>query len=457
MIFHKATPIWVAFYLKSTKILPETGKMTHYSEDQPETIHDTPQEPSNELVCQVLNFKTDGAELIHLLGGLSATDWEAFRQAAHHQGVSLLVNQRLLAIKGEIDIPARVLDAWHQEVLTSATRNMLMLHEAKLILSALRAQTLEVIALKGLFLVEHVYSNISLRAFSDLDLMVSRNAIDQAIACLEGLGYAVETYYDSGDVNCDIKHVPPMSKPGGPYVEIHWTILEEDEPFTIDAMGLWQRSVLARVAGVDILALGVEDLLLHLCTHLGYQHHLNIGLRGLYDIALVLDHYQGQVDWQKLITIARQWGVERVVWLVFKLAGELLGAEVPQDVYEQLVVGNVPPDILSGARLQLLAGEGQPVQMTPDLAKLARSKGFLARLKVMLSRVFIPRQSLARLYNVSPRSLKIVGCYFRRTRDLWRNYRGAVRQVLVGDEATMAGAVGEERIEHLRSWMGKSS
>jgi len=94
--------------------------------------------------------------------------------------------------------------------------------------------------------------------------------------------------------------------------------------------------------------------------------------------------------------------------------------------------------------------------MTPDLAKLASSRGLLARSKVLLSRVLIPRAALARLYNVPPRSLRIIGCYFRRARDLWQSYRGAIKQVLSQDKAAMAGVAGEKSTEHLRTWMAKT-
>ena len=430
--------------------------MPHNLEDQPEPLHDTLQERLNRLVCRVLNLKTSDKELISMLFGQSTTEWEAFRQAACQLGVSILVNQRLLGIKDEIKIPESLLTAWHQEVLTSSTRNMLMLHEAGIILKMLRSQGLDVIVLKGLYLVENVYQNVSLRKFSDLDLLVRREKVNAVIACMNGLGYAVETYFDSQDENRDIKHVPPMTKPGGPYVEIHWTILEEDEPFTIDTEGLWQRAMPAGVAGVDVLSLGVEDLLLHLCVHLGYQHHLKIGLHGLYDIAEVLWYFQGQVDWDRLTDIASQWGVEHVIWLVFKLADELLGAEVPQMVYARLVAATVQPDVLMNARAQLLAGEGQAIAMTPDLAKLATARSLGGRLMVMLSRVFIPRQSLARLYNVSPKSLKIVGCYFKRFADLVKQYGPSLSHVFHKDQAVMAGVADEETTERLSRWMGKN-
>jgi hypothetical protein len=73
----------------------------------------------------------------------------------------------------------------------------------------------------------------------------------------------------------------------------------------------------------------------------------------------------------------------------------------------------------------------------------------------MTSRVFIPKQTLARLYNVSPKSLKIVWCYFRRFADLVRQYGPTLKHVMRKEQAVMAGVTAEESTERLRAWMGK--
>jgi len=412
--------------------------------------------PMIDLVCQVLHRQSTQQVVEHLLEPLGDTEWGLFIHTAWQQGIANLIYRRFIDLGAIEKVPERTRKLLHEGAVKAGTSTMLMLYHAGEILKNMKAKGLPVITLKGLYLAENVYSDISLRTFGDLDLMVHKGHVNEAIACLQDLGYTLVTYYNSGDVNRDIKHVPPMIKTSGPCVEIHWTILEEDEPFTIDAGGLWQRAVPARVAGVDVLALGCEDLVLHLCVHLGYQHNFKIGLMGLYDIVEVLQHFQASIDWRKLIATAREWGAERVVWLVLKLAKELLGAEAPGDVYGWLIQETVPEALLAEARVQLLVRDSQVVQMTPDLAKLASSRGLLARSKVLLSRVLIPRAALARLYNVPPRSLRIIGCYFRRARDLWQSYRGAIKQVLSQDKAAMAGVAGEKSTEHLRTWMAKT-
>lgn len=123
---------------------------------------------------------------------------------------------------------------------------------------------------------------------------------------MRGLGYQLSTWYDADDPNRDLKHIPPLLKEGAPIVELHWTILEEEEPFTIDVDGMWARSVPAEIAGVGVRGLSVEDLLLHLSLHFSYQHRLRGGLRNLYDMDAVIRG--GEVDWTTLTATAQEWG-----------------------------------------------------------------------------------------------------------------------------------------------------
>lgn len=429
--------------------------MASLSEEDPNQLSSFDDDQMIDQLCLVLRHDTTRASLLELLNGFSDHEWNTFFLAVQQQGFSTLVYRRLKALGSDIALPDSVMHPLHQSSLTAATRNMLMLHEAARILTALRAQSLDVIPLKGLYLVENVYQDISLRTFSDLDLLVRKPDLDAAIACLQSLGYQLETYFSTRDANTDIKHVPPMVSQTGIIVEIHWTILEEESPFTIDSEGFWQRALPECVAGVNVLSLCPEDLLLHLCLHLGYQHQFNVGLRGLIDIAEVLYHFSGHVDWHSLTSIALQWGAQRVLYLVLKLANELLESEIPAEVFERLVPETVPDAILAHARTQLSRAGGQGVIMTPDLARLAMAQGLSARLKVMLSRVFISRQVLARLYNVSPRSLAIVWCYVKRFKDLLTHYGSALKPVLNRDKAALSEAAKKQTVEDLEAWMGK--
>lgn len=338
----------------------------------------------------------------------------------------------------------------------SATgRNLKVLNNMGKILNAFQEKEIPVIGLKGIFLVENVYHSIGLRTFCDLDLMVPKNKLHSTIQCLEDLGFQLSTYFNLRDINRDIKHVPPMAHTNGLFVEIHWTILEEDEPFTIDTEGLWQRAMPAQIAGADVFALGYEDLILHLCTHMAYQHHLQAGLRNLYDIYAVIKKHPDDIDWDLLVEIAKSWRAERVIWISFKLLEEILSLKLPTDIFDKLLPEEVPPEILHVAKAHLLSDDQRSVNLTPDLIDLTNQTGLIAIVKLFLSRIFIPKPALARVYQVSVNSPKLYAYYGRRFIDLYKKYARSAWQMLTKDPTTLDAKQVIQTNVGLVNWMAK--
>lgn len=379
--------------------------------------------------------------------------WDALIDEAHKQGVASYLHTILLSPNFATKLETHHSYQLRQSYLSTVAQNMLALHDAEIILTAFQESGISAAGLKGIFLLESVYDDIGARAMSDIDLLIKKKDLAVCFHILESLGYQPTTYFSLNDANTDTKHLPPMEKAGGALVELHWTLLEEDEPFTIDADALWERAVPATISGVDALALGIEDLILHLCLHLTYQHFLNLGLRGLFDIALVIHNFRAEIDWQKLVRIAQSWGAERVTALTLKLVETELGIPIPVDIFTALVPEGIEPGLLENARLQLLARVWFEDQFTPDMVELSAKKGLLAKVKIGLQRVFIPRMALARIYNVSPTSPKILWCYVERLNYLARSYGKTVLRLQRGEKGTEPARQKAEISKSLHEWM----
>jgi hypothetical protein len=244
-----------------------------------------------------------------------------------------------------------------------------------------------------------------------------------------------------------------MKNKDGLSIEIHWTILSENEPFKIDTGGLWDRALAVKIADVDVLALSPEDLVLHLSIHFAYQHHLKLGLRGLNDIAEVLHYYEKHLDWGAIEKRSQKWGVDKVIWLALSLAEELLDAPVPSEVLFHLRPEDVEPWVLQNARSILLNAREMSVPMTPNLANFANERGVINKLRIVVSRVFLARKTLARLYDVSPTSIKIYSCYLRRLRELIQGYGPGLGQVLKKDAGVRSSLKVQQEVEKLQTWM----
>ncbi len=379
--------------------------------------------------------------------------WDALIAEAHKQGVAPYLHTILrrpnFAKKHETGHTEQL----RQSYLFIAAQNMLTLRDAEIILTAFQKSGIPAAGLKGIFLLENVYDDVGARSMNDIDLLVRKQDLPQCLKLMRELGYETISWFNLADENIDTKHVPPMTKPGGTAVELHWTLLEEDEPFTIDADALWQRTVPATLAGVDALALGIEDLILHLCLHLTYQHFLKLGLRGLLDVALVIHNFRPEIDWQKLVRTAQSWGAERVTALTLKLVETQLSVPIPAEVITALAPQGIEPSLLEEARLQLLERARFEDHFTPDLVEMSAKKGLLAKVKIGLQRVFIPRLALARIYNVSPTSPKILWFYVERLNYLVRSYGKTVLRLQRGEKGTEPARQKAEISKSLHEWM----
>ena len=401
----------------------------------------------------LLSPATVHGEIPELLSSLTQEQLDALVSEGYRQDIASLLYSFLARQADTQVFPLALKEKLNRTYLTTAARNTLALHDAEILFNAFQKAGIPAVGLKGVYLLEHVSPDIGARTMNDIDLLVKKQNLPKCLEMMQDLGYKISTYFDVADENIDTKHVPPMEKPGGTLVELHWTLLEEDEPFTIDIEELWKRMVPARIANVDALTLSIEDLILHLCLHLTYQHFLNLGLRGLVDIAFVIHKFLPEIDWKKLVEIARSWGAEKVTALTLKLVESQLNVPIPSEVLSALVQEGIEEDLLENARRHLLERVWFDDHFTPDLVEMAASKNLFAKIKIGLQRIFIPRIALARIYNVPPNSPRIIGLYWARLNYLMSSYGKTIVRLERGEAGTEPARKKAEISKSLHEWM----
>ena len=405
------------------------------------------------VLLKLLSPNSAPEEIFEMLSHLDPDQRDALIAEAELQDVSPYLYSLLLNLEKSYGFEISQKENQRQTYLSTAAQNMLTLHDAEIVFTALHKAGVPAAGLKGVYLLEHAYPDIAVRSMNDIDILIQKIDLAECIRILEGLGYHTTGYFNLDDGNTDTKHVPPMQKKGGVLLEVHWTLLEEDEPFTIDVEAMWERTVPATISDVNVLSLGVEDLILHLCLHLAYQHYLQLGLRGLVDIALVIHKFRSEIDWNRLVEIAKSWGAERVTALTLKLLETQLNVSIPSEVASALLTEGIEPSLLEQARSQLLDRVRFEDHLTPDLVRMNADKNVFSKVRIGLQRVFIPRLTLARIYNVSPNSPKIVGAYWGRLKYLVRNYGGTLSR-LRNKYKTIRPALQNAEVSYsLHDWM----
>jgi Uncharacterised nucleotidyltransferase len=206
------------------------------------------------------------------------------------------------------------------------------------VLGRLRAEGLPAAVLKGPYMVEHVYADPAARKMSDIDLFVPREALAGVERAVLGMGYGPDAAWRPS-VEWSLAVSPslrPLEKAGATVVSVHWNIEDPRSPFPIDVDALWARTQVVTLAGEETRILGTEDYLLHLCLHAAYRHGFETPMRCYYDLALMLDHWRGRVDWDVLAARAAEWKAARLCFVALDITRRLFSAQIPAEAMDRL-------------------------------------------------------------------------------------------------------------------------
>lgn len=402
------------------------------------------------LLCRLLGNVRAEKGFIEELSGFSYQDWEEFWKLSRIHSVSEILYTRIRVDNFERYFPYEVLERFRQFVYQSTIKNSYLIQTGKDVIQTLLVEGIDTLALKGFFLQQAVYNVDEIRPMNDIDLLVRREDIPKAIDILKKNGFRMESHFDPAFENEDIKHVPPMWNEFGQTVELHWNLLEEDEPFSIDMGQVWSQK---QCFEENLWGLSVEHLIVHLAIHGTYQHYLRLGLRSLLDLSRVIEKYADSIQWELVVETARDWKAEKSLWISLKLAEKYLSVALPEDAMLSIEPKNGAEMLIRASLLTETLRPGQTV-LSPDLIELSKEKDFASRSKRILKRIFIPKIQLARLYNIDPKSLGIYPAYIRRIMDLLKQYRKTYKKIdTQSDEISNEVNVYEEQIA-LHKWLG---
>jgi hypothetical protein len=327
------------------------------------------------------------------LDTFTADQWRDLIALAGEQRVRPLLHQRLHAAGYGSRAPQHLWQPFADECRGLAIRKVRMHAELAHVTDVLTRAHIPVIALKGAFLGPVVYGNVGLREMNDLDILVPRDRLKDAVDLVMAEGYRG---YQPFSIEHDAKtnqHVTRLMQPGRTGIEIHWTITKPGQLTTIDPQVLWQAATPEPRIAVQALGLSPEDLLLYVCFHSASLHQFEFGLRPSCDIAWIVAHYAEQLDWDAVAALAHERRWARGVFLALQLAKHLIGAAVPDDW-----LGRHAP---SGLAEAIPVAEGL-LWATPDEIKAA-SRGLdelvaartLGDKVAMVKRRFFPKDARA--------------------------------------------------------------
>jgi hypothetical protein len=233
---------------------------------------------------------------------------------------------------------------------------------------ALEAIDVKVVLLKGA-----AYQTANLpaaqgRHFSDIDILVPKDALPQVEAALMLAGF-VTTHphpYDQRYYRRWMHELPPMQHvKRGTVLDVHHTIVPRTSRIRLDASALLREAVsLPQVPGFHVLA--PADMVLHSATHLFCNEDLSHGLRDLVDIDALLRNFGRDPGfWPFLLGRAAELDLRRPLHYALRWTMTALATPVPATVVARNACG--APGAIAGAVMDLLLEHA----LHPDSARVS--------------------------------------------------------------------------------------
>lgn len=400
----------------------------------------------------------NGAADITDLRNTSEADWRALAGAAIHQGIAPYLHVRLTSKRLACHLPDDVVQTLRDEYLRISVENLKIYRELDIVLRCLGRQGIPVMLLKGVHLARFLYPQQAARPMVDIDILVRPSDLDVATDVLLKAGeFERSESVLSPETRALDRHETLISR-SRIAVEIHRSVVAAHSDATMATKAVWERAGLASLDGVETWVMTLEDLLLHVCSHAAHQHAFCLGMIFLCDIAVILEHSGGMLDWDELATRAESWNAARGLWLTLRLARDVAGVAISDYTMERLRPDKASPSVVGWASERVMKGKNHLTAgaVSSTLSQFRAAGPMLPKIRYIFCRLVPPREEVARSYHVREDSLRLPLCYLRRLGDLVPRHAPSMWRLIRGDRETLSEAHRVNEEVALRRWLGET-
>ena len=301
------------------------------------------------LACCAANFNAARGE--SLSSFLNQTlDWEKFYELAAFHNVEPLAYSRLLTHRDQL--PSEVAQKFERDATRFAQRALLFTRELLKILRILGEKQVPAIPFKGAVLAQIAYGDVTLRQFSDLDVLIRADDYKAAVEAIATIGYEPSTKLRP-EIESEWIRTGYERSFDGPlgknFLELQWRLLPRFYAVDIELERFMSRASQITLCGEQVKTLSSEDQLLALCIHA--SKHAWMRLSWISDVARLAT--TTPIDFTLARERALELGVVRIVAVSLWLATTLLGSEIPKEFaddvtdHEKRKIGNLVEEIAS--------------------------------------------------------------------------------------------------------------
>ena len=377
------------------------------------------------LCCSAYDDATCASEAANISS--HSLDWSWLERFALSQGVMPSVARRIAAL-GLPEFGASKVRQLKIYLEANQLRNRRLAGELLKILGSFAQNDIEALVFKGPILAALAYGDLSMRAFTDLDILVRRADIDRAALLLVSDGYGLA----NGEARIDPAIFSVFAsgfeaRRGDDYVDLHWRIRQRRFPFFPDDESLWTHSIWIDFEGSRVRTFAPSDMVMFLCAHASKHGWSSLSM--ICDLAQVIRRNPA-LDLDAIIAEAERIGSRRMVVLGLYLASQLLQAKVSESVLRHARADRALKALACRVIDQMFADADDKMaasnQLAIALASMERRRdrirywAYRAITPTMGDWGFLPLPRMLYPAYVFIRPFRFVAMYLRSPRAVWR-------------------------------------
>jgi len=262
-------------------------------------------------------------------------DWDVLIRQLKISGLMASMHARLSALNLLERIPEQPRRhlIWSGQLGQSHTRSVQ--REVAHIRQALKQCGVPVVLLKGAAYVLADLPCAAGRIFSDIDILVPKEKINEVESALMLSGWHTTHHdqYDQRYYRQWMHELPPMMHLGrATVIDVHHAILPLTARLQPDSTKLL-KAKLAVPGYTSLLTLAPVDMVLHSAVHLFYDGEFDHALRDLQDIHMLLGHFSSSPGfWNQLAVRAQELDLARPLFYALRYTRLFFNSTVPDHV-----------------------------------------------------------------------------------------------------------------------------
>ncbi len=289
---------------------------------------------TTQFLFECISPEYSGGEIERLS---NAVDWEKLLGTSVLTRTTPLIYSRLKDSGLISMLPGEVRENLQKYYYKNLQKNTLIYSEFESICLQLNSVSISPILLKGIYLAQFIYENISLRQLSDIDVLLEGKNIEAAARTILSLGFHFRGIGKSDFISqCqDAKHIPMLCSKQGVSIELHMRIFRDSSGYPIPRSCFFEDLQTIGYNDVHASVFSPELFIISLCLHLDeHTQYGKIHFIAYVDIAWFLHKKAASFNWGKLNSLCAKHSIGEYVYPHILISHTYLKAPVPDDTVQ---------------------------------------------------------------------------------------------------------------------------